>query len=51
MMNTDGISVSVPVSVGDLYTIAPSGTPTSLVTNYGPFGVLSDRDAYDGDYG
>ena len=51
MMNTGGISVSVPVSVGDLYTIAPSGTPTILVTNHGTFGVLSDRDAYDGDYG
>ena len=50
MINTDGFSVSLPVSPGDLYAIAPTGTPTSLFTNHGNFGNLSDTDVNDGDH-
>ena len=51
MINTTGSSVDHNVSVGDLYTWISTGTSSAMVTNHGTFGVLSDTDASEPDYG
>ena len=51
MINSTGSPVDHNVSVGDLYAIVPIGTSTSMVTNHGTFGVLSDMDTSEPDYG
>ena len=51
MINTTGSSVDHNVSVGDLYTWISTGTSSAMVTNHGTFGVLSDTDTSEPDYG
>ena len=51
MVSTAGGSMSHNVSVGDLYTWISTSTSSAMETNHGRFGVLSDMDASEADYG
>lgn len=51
MINSTGITQQIAVSVGDLYAMTVIGTSTSMITNHGNFGNLSDTDVNEPDYG
>jgi len=51
LINTTGSPVLHNVSVGDLYTWIGTGTSSAMETNHGRFGVLSDVDTSEPDFG